>query len=83
MHTSRFIHKLSLIIFTITFIVAQTATAQVPFNRSGSVAGQGAINGTNSNATGTGKGLLGLSLSSGSNCPVGIQKRIIALWQAI
>ena len=54
MHTSRFIHKLSLIIFTITFIVAQTATAQVPFNKSGSVAGQGVINGTNSNATGMG-----------------------------
>ena len=79
MHTSRFIHKLSLIIITITFIVAQTATAQVPFNKGGSVAGKGVINSANSNATGMGvrgiatsatgatKGLYGKTLSRSNN----------------
>ena len=50
------INKLSLIVFTITFtfIFADLASAQVPFNKNGSVAGKGVINGTNSSATGIG-----------------------------
>ena len=85
MHTSRFINRLSSIFFTITFafITADFASAQVPFNKGGSVAGKGVINGTNSNTAGVGvrgvassttgktRGLLGITHSK-SNYAMGV-----------
>ena len=86
MYTSSLIHKLALSIFTITFAftTAPFASAQVPFNKNGSVAGQGVINGTNTSTTGTGvrgiansatgatRGLIGRNTSK-TNQAIGVQ----------
>ncbi len=56
MITFSFIRRVSLFIFmgAIAFTTTQTASAQAPFNITGSVANAGAINGVNSNAAGFG-----------------------------